>query len=141
MKIVSSEKLRRILQNHWPELQMIWLTDPKYELISVAKLDEIIKVCSVAHFKHTGYAWDCDNYALQSHATVQRYQYDEIKRGRAGEISWAYGECMGIQFIHLPEDHDLNICVTETGIYLIEPQTDEKWIADKKEDIPFFVKF
>jgi len=141
MKTVSSEKLRMILQNFWPDLTMIWPTDPIYELIPVQKLKWIVEACSVSDFNHTGYAWDCDNFALQFHAKVQRYQYDEINAYRAGETPWAIGECLGIKFGGVKEDHALNICVTPEGIYLIEPQSDTTWMADKVKDIPFLVKF
>lgn len=169
MKPVSSEKLRMMLQRLWSDLTMIWPTEPNYEIISLERLKKIVKACSVAHMVFIKGIWECDNYALRFHANVQKYQYDEFLKGflkeypaytamsdirlaekihktgymegKAKKTPDAIGEVMGMQFRGEELDHDINISVTDQGIYLIEPQTDEIWKADKTEDVPFFVKF
>ncbi len=129
-----------MLQTQWPSLSFIWPTDPNYELITVNKLKAVVNKCSVADFEYMGNVWDCDNFALQLHARVQKAQYDEVLLGTANKTPWAFGECMGTKFKGKVETHAINIALTDKGIYLIEPQTDAIWKAGKN-DLPFFVKF
>lgn len=138
---VTSERMRMALQDVWPNLRMIWPTDPNYDLLTVKKLKSVVKKCSVADFEYIGNVWDCDNFALQLHARVQKAQYDEVILGTAEKTPWAFGECMGTRFRGRNEDHAINIALTDKGIYLIEPQTDAIWKANSKKDAPFFVKF
>lgn len=141
MKPISTERLRMKLQKLWSDLTMIWPTDPIYEPMTLILLREVVQACSIAHMEFAGTVWDCDNFALQLHATVQKYQYNQMKKGAASKIPWAFGECLGTMFRGREEDHAINICITDEGIYLIEPQTNEIWKANKREDNPFFVKF
>lgn len=138
---ITSEQLRMVLQNKWSNLFMIWPTDPVSKQMSLSLLKDVVEACSVAHLDFTGTVWDCDNFALQLHAKVQKYQYDQLKTGKAGNVPWAFGECMGTKFKGRTEDHAINISLTDEGIYLVEPQTNEIWKADKTKDSPFFVKF
>ncbi|GAG36704.1 unnamed protein product, partial [marine sediment metagenome] len=78
-----------MLQGLWPNLTMIWPTDPNYELLTVKKLKSVVKKCSVANFEYMTNVWDCDNFALQLHAKVQKAQYDEVILGTAGKTPWA----------------------------------------------------
>ncbi len=38
-------------------------------------------------------------------------------------------------------NHDINACITDEGIYLSDPQNDEKWKGSRKGDSPYFNKF
>ena len=137
---IKSEQIRMILQTQWPHLTFIWPTDPEYETLTLKKLKAVVKKCSVSGLSYKGNVWDCDNFALQLHAKVQLSQYDEVIADMGSKTPWAFGEVMGTKFRGRVEDHVINICLTDKGIYLIEPQTDEIWKASKK-DSPFFVKF
>lgn len=141
MTILSSERKRMMHQQMWPPLTMIWLTEPEYEIITVPKFKDIVTICSVAHLEYIPGIWDCDNYALQFHAKVQKYQYDEFKKGNASKVSWAIGECMGTKFIGQIMKHDINIALTDDGFYFVDPQTDEIWKGHEEGDAPFFVKY
>lgn len=138
---ITSERSRMLLQELWSNLFMIWLTDPSNEVMTMKLLHEVVRDCSVAHMDFIGTVWDCDNFALQLHARVQKTQYDMVKAGSAGQTPWAFGECMGTKFRGKMEDHAINIAITDEGICLIEPQTNEIWKASRKNDSPFFVKF
>ncbi len=141
METISSERLRMALNGLWPNLQMIWPTDPNYEVVPVKKLKEILNKCSVSGLTFMGDVWDCDNFALQLHAKVQKHQYDEVLFGTASKTPWAFGECLGTRFRGDEINHAINISITDNGVYLIEPQTNEIWKADKTSDKPYFIKF
>ncbi len=167
MKTISSERVRTMLQTMWPNLRMIWLTDPVYKIVPVQELPEIVKQLSVAHMVYIKNLWDCDESALMFHVNAKKYGYDEffanlrekypehydlaegqlvreaLKQGEAvnREASYAIGECMGTKFIGQMIDHDVNIIITDEGIYFADPQTDEVWKGHEEGDAPFFVKF
>ena len=107
------------------------------------ELREVIKECSVKGMKFLSDVWDCDNSALRLHSNVQKYQYDllQLTTMIKKHYSWAFGEAMGIKFRGEKVNHAVNICVTDKGIFLIEPQSNQIWKAKRNLDVVYFVKF
>ena len=139
---ISTEYIRGLLKKTWPDLRQIWLTDPYYEPLNYNEVKEIVEACSLKNFDFTNNIWDCDNYALQLHAKVQKYQYDLIKSGKLNsKYSWAFGECIGFNdnIFSGKSVHAQNIAISDQ-VYLIEPQ-DGTISTDYKNYTPFFVRF
>ena len=140
--IITSEHIRGLLKQTWPDLSQIWLTDPHYEVMPFEWLEKAIKECSLKDLVFRRDVWDCDNYSLQLHARVQIYQYKLVLAGKSkSKHSWAVGECIGFNEGFLGTGiHSQNLAITDKGIVLIEPQ--EGIIKDPdKSYVPFFVKF
>jgi hypothetical protein len=139
--MISSQQLKDELRNRWPDLQWIWPTNPYWSIISNDWLDKIIENCSVRHFKTIKGIWECENYAYQWKANVEKYQYELYDSGEyQPKWRWAVGECLGMQagLFGGVVVHSVNVLRTEDGIKLFEPQEDKVGIDDFT---PFFVKF
>ena len=140
---ISTKHIRSPLKKTWPDLRQIWLTDPHYDPnLNYNIIQEIVEACSLKNFDFTNNIWDCDNYALQLHAKVQKYQYDLIKAGKINsKYSWAFGECIGFNdnIFSGKSVHAQNIAIADR-VYLIEPQDGTIKIPDKNYT-PFFVRF
>ena len=54
-------------------------------------------------------------------------------------VSWAIAECLGMRFKGEDGNHNPNLAITDQGVIIIEPQTDEYWFAD--DDMVYFVYF
>ena len=144
MKTIKSEEIRGILKQTWPDLtdDRIWPRDPEYKTLTISKLEEIIKACSVKdQYEYIEGGFDCDDFALQFKAAVRRYQYDEEIRNtdETNMVSWAIAECLGMRFKGQDGNHNPNLSITDQGVIIIEPQTDEYWFAD--DDMVYFVYF
>jgi len=140
---ITSEHIRGLLKQTWPNLYFIWPTNPKWEDVSDYWMLEITANCSVRHMTSIPGIWECENYGHQFKARVEKYQYDlyqsEIYKPK---WRWAIGEIIGIQsdIFGNPVVHEMNVILTEHGLVLYEPQED----VIKKSDytfVPFFVKF
>jgi len=140
--ILTSEHIRGILKQTWPDLNQIWLMDAQYEVIPMEWLEKAMKDCSISGLVFRKDLWDCDNYALQLHAKVQLYQYEMAIEGKlTSDHSWAFGECTGFNRDVFGDGiHGKNLAITDKGIVLVEPQ--EMTISQPDEFYtPFFVKF
>ena len=122
---ISAKEVRQRLKGIWPNLKNIWLFDKQYELPTKDQIEDFID----GHYFDAPVHADCDDYALQLHAYVKR------KRPQ-----WAFGEATGKKIRDIKAVHSLNIAITETKVYLIEPQLEGLWLADSKLDDIFFVK-
>ena len=130
---ISSTKLRSRLNKMWPDLVHIWLTDPIY---LPTPDDTIKKVLELWEGELNKYAFkenitECEEFALFCHAFVRQYQTFNSN----DKYNWAYGECMTKR----DRVHSCNFYLTQSNIYMVEPQTGAYWEA-KPEDKVFFVK-
>lgn len=141
--VITSKDIREILKDIWPDLDHIWLTDSKYTSIESGLLSVILSNSKLPETIFINDLWDCDNYALQLHAQVQKFQYESFLRNKTtgSAYSWAFGECLGTSFNNKQEVHAVNIAITNSGIRLIEPQNNKIWIPERGRDEIFFVKF
>ena len=134
--MVSYKEIRDRIQKLWPDCKNVWLSDLEYEYPK--NIDVVTAVVSRDHtdrLRFRNYTFDCDDFSLQLAASVSRH----IGMNPNIERPWPFGRIKGRAFQHLAENHDCNICLLENEIYLIEPMTDEFFIASATEDKPFFV--
>ena len=139
---MKTKELKRELRKIFPKLYHIWFTDSEYSILKLTDLREILKDVSVKDFRFRSNVWDCDNFALQLHARIQKYQYDLIQLSEVkNHKSWAFGEVIGMKFRGEQKNHTANICMTDSGLMLIEPQNNKIWKAKQGDDFVYFVKF
>ena len=133
---ISSRVVRSRLKAVWPDLEHIWLTDNRFELLTVKKLDALLEKDKTDSLQYKKKKGECEEFSLFLHAKVKMANmFDDNSK-----YSWAFGEVIGRKFLGFEQVHSANICLTKSGIYLIEPQTDAYWQADPDEDDVFFVK-
>jgi len=149
MKITDKE-IEKQLQIIWPKLELdknIWLADSEYWMPKRKDVEELLKASWVDKKKYIQSTWDCDNYALylmaECHYLVAGLVWSELIK-KEDALPWAFGECWGyfnVNWNEIVRKHAINIVLTEDdGILLIEPQTDEIWIPERKKDSIHYVR-
>lgn len=120
---MKSKEIRKRLEGVFPDLRVPWLRDTEYDLPSLDEVRAFVERSKVDEYHFSGEDFDCDDFALQLHAEVKR------------EHHWAFGEAYGDRIKGVEERHNLNVFVADDGkVYLLEPQTDEIWRAEKGKD-------
>jgi len=141
--IFTSEQIKTRLKSIWRDLQFIWPTNPNWGLVSDEWLSMLKENCSVRHYVFIPGIWECENYAHQFKANVEKYQYELYQSGIfCPSWRWAVGESIGIQsdIFGNATVHGMNIIITETGVLVYEPQEDT-YLENNYEYVPFFIKF
>jgi len=142
MKITSTE-IRTKLNILWPSLKFIWLTDSIYWMPSKLKLEELLVKSQVDRMRYITSIQDCEDFALQLHADVKRIRTFDAEAGSIPRNEWypyAFGEIFGYEFRGRRQNHAINICICDDGIYLVEPQDDRIWAASSNNDKPYFIR-
>ena len=129
---ISSSKIRSRLLRMWPDLVYIWLTDPIY-LPTPKGIKDVLELWEGELNK---YAFkknisECEEFALFCHAFVRQHQIYNY----SDKYNWAYGECM----TKSSRVHSCNLYLTQSNIYMVEPQTGAYWEAAPEDEV-FFVK-
>ena len=137
--INTSKQIRKTITNLWP-IRDIWLVDPKYFLLDIDVVDQIIKELSNKKLEFIDNVWDCDNYSLLLNAEFKKYQYDCLTCSGYTKVNytWAFGQCLAKKVKGIDTNHAINIAVCKQGVYLIEPQNDDIWKVDKNKDELYF---
>ena len=135
---IPYEVIRQRIQTIWPQCRNIWLSDSEYEYPTLDEIKKVVAIDTTDRLASHGYRFDCDDFALQLSAAVSLYRGQNVKGDEPGP--WPFGQAMVRKHRGKIEKHNLNICVLETDIILIEPQDDNIWIASPIDDDPFFVK-
>jgi len=150
---ITQSKLIQEIKKIWPTLTKantyipgnIWITDSNYWLPKRSDVEEFLASDKTDLLKWKEEIHDCDDVSLYLNAAVKRSWFWLSKFKEIPEeqwISWAFGECWGTQFKGKKTHHAINICMTrDEGILLVEPQTDEVWIPNNKDDKLYFLKF
>ena len=133
---ITAQKIKDQLRQKWPIISFMWLPDKTYWMPTIKEVRDTVSKCQIHKamiFKDD--IADCDDFALQLHAEVKR-----LCNTAGLGVHWPFGEAFGLKWQGLVEQHTANIAVTLTGIYLIEPQTNEIWQADSNKDQILLVK-
>jgi len=112
---LSGVELGQILK---PYCSNLWLSDATYSTIDKKALEEFLQINPANERKYVGELWDCDNFALELHASVSRMFADEGLNGAFGEV-WGN---------RASDDtgHAWNFFIDESKtLWYVEPQTDE----------------
>lgn len=141
--ILSSEQIKVKLKEIWPNLKFIWPTNPNWTLVSNMWLLAIRESCLVNDYEFVDGIWECENFAHQFKANVEKYQYELHQSGGFKPTwRWAVSESIGTKRDLFGNTiiHGMNIIITETEVRVYEPQED-KFLENNNEYDPFFVKF
>lgn len=135
-----------MLKDKWSSLtgDRIWLRGKKYSTLSIARLIEVVGECSVkSEYYWIDEGWECESFSTMLQSKVLDYQYDEeIRESNHPVIKfdpWFFAIAIGLKFKGVDGNHNVNICIVDEGIAFIEPQTDDIWLADSRQDYPYFI--
>jgi len=133
--LITSSDIRTILRKVWPEIQFIWLQDKTYVKPLIKDIEDLVIKSEIFKLRFNGELMDCDDYALLENAYVKRRRID-ISDSLSANDSFhvTFGEAFGDSIKGL-ENHTLNICIAQEGVFLIEPQTCESWQPTKNDNI------
>ena len=141
--ILSSDQIKDRLRKIWSDLKFIWPTNPNWTLVSDVWLPRMKENSRVDDYAFIDGIWECENFAHQFKANVEKYQYWTYQSGEfQPKWRWAVGESIGMK----PDlfgniiIHGMNIIITETEVLVYEPQ-ENKFLENNNEYEPFFVKF
>ena len=135
--IVSYKIIRQRIKAIWPRCRNIWPNDPEYEYPTLDEIKAVVADDQTDRLAAHGYRFDCDDFALQLCAAVSKYRGESAKGDGPGP--WPFGQAKVRKHRGKKETHNLNICVLENEIILIEPQDDNIWTASAIDDDPFFI--
>ncbi len=139
--IKTSKQIKNTLKNIWP-IRDVWLVDPNYFLLSIDVVEKMIEGLSNKKMDYISNVWDCDNFSLLLNAEVKNWQYTCLKCSPIDKqaYTWAFGECLCSKVDGKIINHAINIAICKEGVFLIEPQNDKIWLADKDKDKLYFIK-
>jgi hypothetical protein len=138
---LDTKTIREKFHQVFPNLQFVWAPDLFYMIPGIEELMQLVIATKVAAMRSDGELIDCDDYALQANAKIK-----EQRIGMANSLSpdesyhWAFGEAFGDKFNRLELEHTLCICCAQQGVFIIEPQTYDYWLADSKNDNALIIK-
>lgn len=130
---MNSDELKRNIHKIFPKLKDIWIFDRDFIVPTLIDLDKYLQITRTEQEDFIDGKQECDDFALFLHADMKRaLRKDNI-------FNWPFGQVFGTRFNGVDRKHNANICYTQSGLYLIEPQTDERWLASKNDNILFMV--
>lgn len=123
---ITVEEIRAQLNEIWPDLQQIWCFDQEYICPTLKELTPFVNDFRIDNIKAENP--DCDDFALQLHAEVKRF------------ANWSFGEVFANKVHSWSVLHNLNICVCQEGIVLIDPKKKTIWQANSDNDNILWVR-
>ena len=132
--VKTSDEIRTILRDLYSELTLdrLDLEDRKWYCPTKDELTTAIKINSVAHLQFIPVIQECEEYALHLMSRIRLWEAKKAVEQNVTEyINWAFGMCRGDKHGLLGATvHKMNICCTQGGVLIIEPQTDMFYDAD-----------
>ena len=135
--IKTSDEIRTILRDMYGGLSLdrLDLEDRKWRIPTKQELTTIVKINSVAHLPFIPAVQECEEYSLHLMSRIRLWEARKAVEQDVDEyINYAIGMCRGDKAGLLGVTvHKMNISVTQSGIVIIEPQTDVLWDANPAE--------
>jgi hypothetical protein len=135
--IIKSKEIRKRLRAVWPKLRHIWCDDSIYETLSTSQVDALLLDSAVENNTYIDIKNECEEFALFLLCESKKANILQESVG----YSWVFGVARARKHKGFFFAHKLNIFLTDNKVYLVEPQTDEYWEADPKNDDIYFVDF
>ena len=120
------------MSDQFPAIGFQWVPDREFWIPTLDEVKEVIELTHIERLKFMDAINDCDDFALQLHAAVNLHRAEQARKMEIPSdqhIPWSFGEVFGIMFQGDQYQHTCCVAVTQQGIYLVEPQTDEVWAA------------
>ena len=84
--------------------------------------------------------YECEEFTLDLVAAQRRRHAGRFLADNTGlRCNWPLGIVCGTRFAGVAMDHWQNICGTQDGIRLVEPQTRRFWTPDPNRDQIYFL--
>jgi hypothetical protein len=135
--IITGTQIANELRATWPAIFLPWMTDRKFIAPELKEIKAAVKKHSVANLKVIDNICECEDLADQLCARIHWERIELAQQGKLKEeelYSWAFGIVFGTCFEGWDDNHVCNICYTESGLYLIEPQHNRFWIPNSTDD-------
>lgn len=132
--------IRTEISNLWPRSDL-FMADAYYWKPRLSHLHQAMADDLTDREKYREQSNDCDDFALHTHSRIKaRVKNLIFKRGDGSYYGCTipFGEVWGMKFRGREMHHAINICVCREGVMLIEPQTDEIWVASGIEDSIYY---
>jgi hypothetical protein len=116
MSNLSSDEIRKILKDEWPDLKHVWLFDPIYTVASRGAIASLIEPVEQEFDKK----FDCDKFAMVTHAQVSLAVASDMRFEYCvtfGQIAYKHsvsGECHMVNLLLTPE---INVYEPQGGFY------------------------
>lgn len=139
MRRINSKDIREQLYSEWESIYVL-NTDTEYSLPTIELVREIIGRVSVAMIARFDNISECDDVSIMLWGRVKEARNQAVISGELSEdeqLSWPIGICFGMKFSGISGPHWQNLCITNEGILMIEPQLDSFWLADHNDDVRF----
>lgn len=120
--IISSDKLREHFAGIWPDLKFIVLSDPAWAVPRMAQLQNWLQLSEAKKPPYIEHLFECEEFALKLVADQREQAAAELSK-LGIRYNWPLGIVFGTRFGGQKMDHWKNICLTDEGLVLIEPQT------------------
>ncbi len=116
---MTKYKIQRVFEDIWPDVECIF-ADREYDYISKRRLQQVLAESRIDGIMYRARLMDCDKFALLLHAELVAYKF--WKMPELSPFAWAVGQ---IDVQRPRNRHRMNIAVTTSGVFLVEPQTDK----------------
>jgi len=128
--ILTSKKIREKLNEEWPDLVWMLLTDPEYYAPSYEKIKLFVKQEQGDKRKYIPNIYECEEFSLSFMTTLRRMRADDWLEGQTEyRLNWAVGLILTQT---LDTVHYKNVCISnDEGVLLIEPQAN---LIEKAKD-------
>ena len=135
--VVTVEQIDDDLMAIWPALYHKWMTSRIYWSPPIDDLSLVIQNLDISTLPFRKNYCECEAFARLLWAGVTRHLIDaaNLLLDDGEELPdrlaypWSIGVAKGLNLSSSNRigTHDLVICRSENGIYLIEPQTNQRW--------------
>jgi len=143
---ISSDQIISEIREIWPTFSSskILTADAWYQKPKRQEVDDFINNTYLSEYQFTAEVMDCEDFSLILHAFIIQERYKDMQRlGITGEqrLPWAFGQIWLTKYQGNTAGHAQNICLTDDeGIVLIEPQTNEFFVASSTQDVPYHIR-
>ena len=133
---ITGKEIRKQLKTVWPDIYSL-NTDKEFIVPNDSEVKDLIVERSAAEIRVLDDIAECDDISI--------ILWGHIKEARAvlaaenkitvqDQMSWPFGICFGLKFNGRKMYHWQNLCFTQQGILMIEPQLNRFWIGSFTND-------
>jgi hypothetical protein len=129
---MPSQTVRRLMAQVWPELKFIILSDPQWQAPTQGEVLAALDAYAPRRRHYRQGVYECEEFAIDFMAFCRRIN------AQNADHNWPLGVVCGTRFKSEYMDHWANVCVSDDGLWLIEPQTGGVWAAKPVQDQVYF---
>jgi len=144
MKISALEAIQE-LQAVWPWflIEDMIISDEYYWTPTKSEVSTFLQSKYLDEYQYTAEMMDCEDFSLIIRAFIVQERYkDMMDHGWTEEerLPWAFGQAGLTKYQGITSNHTQNLCITsDSGVFLIESQTNEFFFAIDSNDTPYYI--